>query len=338
MRTEDDLRAALTALERHAPAAARVLSGSKRRSSHGLRSPRTVGWLAGIATAAALAGAVTTVTVTGGNSGTIPNESVSSPSGTTNITMLRAKLLAALSNTSDIVYEQGYTTNTGDAPMVQEFWYYPWQPAAGQQVHTRSLTYSTDGKLHQDVGETYVMPAPSSKSCGPPGWSLAHGDRISVDYVAKTWSDMKRDKILIEPRESPAELIKDTPTEHWTVRHTTLDGRAALELTTKGTVEDNSWDTNLWFDASTYLPLREVTSFGPKNIRTNATFNYQYLPASAANLAKVTPPIPSGFKQVAGSQVPATGPCISSKGEIWVTTPGATLAPSSVPVARPSSR
>ncbi len=41
MPTEDDLRAALTSLERHAPAAARVLPGrsTRRRSRSGLRSP-----------------------------------------------------------------------------------------------------------------------------------------------------------------------------------------------------------------------------------------------------------------------------------------------------------
>jgi hypothetical protein len=314
MPTEDDLRAALTSLERHAPAAARVLAGlDGRRPRRRPRSPKAVGWLAGIAAAAALAGAVTAVTVTGGASRTSsPNGSVASQSGATNLVALQAKLLAALSSNSDMVYEQGYTTNTGDAPIVQEFWYYPGQPAAGQQVRTRSLTYSTDGKLHQDVEEIYAMPASSSK-CGATPDLVAQGERISVDYVAKTWSDLKPARLLIEPTQSPAQLVKDTPTEHWTVLHTTLDGRAALELTAKGAAGDNSWDDNLWFDASTYLPLREVTSFGPKNIRTSATFDYQYLPATPANLAKLTPPNPAGFRQVAGEQVPETSPCFGSE-------------------------
>jgi hypothetical protein len=333
MPTEDDLRAAFTSLERHAPAAARVLPGSTR-PRRVLRSPLATRWLAGITTAAALVGLVTALTLPGGTSGTIPKGGVTSPPGATNVTTLRAKLLAALSSTSDIAYMQTWTTNTGVAPIVQEFWTYPAQPAPGQQVHTRSLMYSTDGKQHEDVGETYVMPTPSSKSCGPPGWLAAQGDYISVDYVDKTWFDNKHDTLLIGPPQNPAELIKDTG-EHWTVRHTTLDGRAALELSAGSTAGDNPWDDHLWFDASTYLPLREVTSFGPKNIRTSATFNYQYLPPTAANLAKLTPPTPSGFRQIPGEQVPAGGPCIpSSKGSVEITpNPHATLTLAPSPTA-----
>ena len=327
MRTEDDLRTALTALERHAPDAARVLPGTeRRRSGRGLRSPRTIRLLSGIATTAALAGVVTALTLPGGTHKAIPNGGVA-PSAPITKTTLEAKLLAALSSNSDIVYETGWTTNTGVAPITQKFWFYPWLPTAGQRVRTRELTDSTDGKVHTDVGTTYVMPAPSSKSCGLPGWHTAQGDYIFVDYAAKTWFDNKHDTLLIGPPRSPAELIKDTG-EHWTISHTTLDGRPALELTTKGTAGDNSWDTSLWFDAGTYLPLREVTSFGPKNIRTSATFSYQYLPPTAANLAQLMPPIPSGFRQVHAEQVPASGPCIPpAKGiiEITPTNPRATL-------------
>jgi hypothetical protein len=308
--------------DRAAPAAAQELPGlDGSRLRRRMRSPKATGRLAGIATAAALAGAVTAVTVTGCTSGTIPNDGVPSSLGATNVITLRAKLLAALSNTTDIVYV-GWTSSTVGAPTLwSESWSYPWQPAAGQQVRIRTLQSGTDGKIEADIGETYLMPAPSSKSGG---MLFTKGENITVEYVTKTWMDQKHETLSVETPQSPAELIKDTPTQRWTVRHTTLNGRAALELTTKDAVEDNSvgddsGDTNLWFDASTYLPLREVNIFGTKNILGSATYEYQYLSATPANLAKLKPPIPAGFKQVAefnqlfGEQFAASGPCIGSK-------------------------
>lgn len=119
MRTEDDLRAALTELERHAPAAARVLPVS-RRSRRGLRSPLAIRWLAGITATAALASLVAALTLPAGTSSIIPNGGVSSPSGTDKDTTLKARLLAAFSAASgEIAYTR--TTNTsGRRGVIQE--------------------------------------------------------------------------------------------------------------------------------------------------------------------------------------------------------------------------
>ena len=126
------------------------------------------------------------------------------------MTMLRAKLLAALSNTcNEIVYDAGLHHQTRAMRRTvacTEFWYYPWQPAAGQQVRTRSLTYSTDGKLHKDVGDQLRDARAFVEELRPSrlrAWPM--GERISVDYVAKTWSDVKDTPVmLIEPPGEPA--------------------------------------------------------------------------------------------------------------------------------------
>jgi len=60
----------------------------------------------------------------------------------------------------------------------------------------------------------------------------------------------------------------------------------------------------LLVDARTYLPLRTVISKGASVRR----YDYQYLPATAANLAKLTAPIPHGFRQTAQPVTPKNAP------------------------------
>jgi len=311
MPTEDDLRTALTSLERHAPAAARVLPGTARRTSHGLRSPQAIRWAAGIATTAALAGVVTALILPGGTSGTTQNGGGTSQAPLAKAT-LQARLLAALSAPSNkIVYTQGRFWSTGSgwthtdmSPDITATWVYPWQPHTGQQVRSRSIFYSLDGQFHTDGSVSYVMPGPGSALSGPAiGAFRATGEQISVDYVGKTWSDTKNSPLTIDNVDNPALIANDLKSKQWTARDTTLNGRAAIELTLKDKVVQgkstvNSWIEYLWIDASTYLPLRDTETFGPPNMVSHGITEWQYLPATPANLAKLTPPIPSGFKRV----------------------------------------
>jgi hypothetical protein len=299
VRTEDDLRTALTALERHAPAAARVLPGSKRHSSHGLRSAKAVRWLALTATAAALAAVVTVLTLSAASTRNGQNEGVTSPSSPANAT-LRAELLAAFSAAGDeIVYMSSTSLSTGESPIVTESWSYPSRPSPGQLVRRRDLTFNLSGTLHSDVEDTFVMPAPGTSLS--PGVIITKGERIFVDYVGKTWSDQKDIPLIDDNPNSSALITYDIKTAHWTVRRTTLNGRAALELSWKEAQKGNSSTIYLWVDAATYLPVRETDTFGPAGMITSATLNYEYLPATSANLSQLTPPIPAGFKRVSGS-------------------------------------
>jgi hypothetical protein len=129
--------------------------------------------------------------------------------------------------------------------------------------------------------------------------------------------------------------------KQWTARTTTLNGQAAIELTLKdrvlrGKSTVNSWIEYLWVDASTYLPLHDVTTFGPPGGTTDAVEDFQYLPATPANLAKLTPPIPAGFRQVTPPSPPKwakpAGPLHSISPN--QTPPSAVLAPSVSPAPR----
>jgi len=79
-----------------------------------------------------------------------------------------------------------------------------------------------------------------------------------------------------------------------------VDGRRAIEF---HAVElgDNAtlWlriNATLWVDAATYLPLRLISAASLRHGYTDtSTIDYQLLPATPANLAKLTPPIPVGF-------------------------------------------
>jgi hypothetical protein len=343
MRTEDDLRAALTALERHAPAAARVLPGSKRRrSGHGLRSPRTIRLLSVATTTAALAGVVTALILPNGANKAIPNGGVASSAPLTKAT-LQAKLLAAFSGIgNEIVYMHGTFQTTGlphtdPSPATDDVWYYPGQPSAGQQVRARTRSVQA-GFGSTDTGVSFVEPAPQASPL-PPGAVQVKGERISVDYLAKTWSDVKDTPVMFQPPYNPALIASYFQSKQWSARNTTWNSRPAIELTLKevdlkGKTTVNSWTEYLWVDASTYLPLHDVTTFGPPGGTTHAVEDFQYLPTTPANLAKLTPPRPAGFKQVTPPKMNGVNDKIA--GSANNTSPRPSPAPSNSPAPAPS--
>jgi outer membrane lipoprotein-sorting protein len=310
VRTEDDLRTALTTLERHAPAAARVLPGSSRRARHGLRSPLSARWLAGITTAAALAGAVTALTLPGGTERTIQNGGVASPSATTGTTA-KAKLLAAFSAASgDIAHTRTTQVNTSPDVLTDsgESWIYPWQASIGQQVHNRQVRLGSDGTPVLDRELIYNLPAPPTPSAPQPLGTK--GSMITVNYKTKTWSEESGgvcDACQLTPTylANLTELIKDNDFKE--VGRTTVDGRRAIEFHAVELGDHATlWlrvNSTLWVDAATYLPLRLTSAESLRHGYTDTTtIDYQLLPATPANLAKLTPPVPAGFRKVADAQ------------------------------------
>lgn len=295
MRTEDDLRTALTALERHAPAAARVLPGSGRPVSRGLRSPQATRWLAGVTMAAALAGVVMALILPGGTPGTIKNGGATSP-GTPAMATLRAKLLAAISSArGDIVYWSSTSRSPGAPPIRSEKWAYPSQPGPGQLVRTRTVVFNNSGTPYEEWRYAFAMPAEANGSLG--NTNGIKGEQIVLYYDSKSWYDQKDSAIMSNIPNGAARVVALIRTKHWAVSKTTLNGRAALEL--YSTAGDNS-TYRLWADASTYLPLRETDTVpGPSGKIDTLTTDYEYLPATSANLAQLTPPIPAGFTKVA---------------------------------------
>jgi len=326
VRTEDDLRGALTSLERHAPAADRVLPRSARPARRGhsrpaLRSPKAIGWLAGVTAAAALAGVAMALTLPAAPNRTIPNGPAASPGHAAAPATLRTKLLAAFSAASgEIVYED--STFHGGTTWTQKNWYYPWQATTGQQVRSRQLILNSDGTPYQDVEDIYTMPASGTIPPGLPaatvkklkthmlvGVVAATGEIIDVEYGNRTWSDQKDHVLLDSDPASPRIVLYDIQHENWTVvGHTKLNGHNAIELSWA----DAGATSYLWVDASSYLPLREIVNVpvgGPgKMITTTDQTDYQLLPPTPANLAQLTTPIPAGFTQTATQVLPTSGP------------------------------
>jgi hypothetical protein len=324
VRTEDDLRAALASLERHAPHPARVLPSRQATPHRGLRSPKGLRWIAGGTAAAALAGVVTVLTVPGGvTSGHIPNGHVAPARTSAAPRTLRAKLLAAFAAASgQIVYEHSTWTVGGSGATAMDSWYYPWQARQGQLVRSRRLSLNANGTPFQDVADIYRMPAPGSVPAGAPpavraklkspllsGVVAAFGEIIDVEYGNRTWSDQKHHLLLDDDPGAPVELAHEVGVRDWTVVGTSrLDGRRAIELTWPVAPGSRSY---LWVDASSYLPLREESSFqegSPGNwVTATVRDDYQLLTATQANLAKLTPPIPAGFRQTANQVLPSSG-------------------------------
>lgn len=299
MRTEDDLRAALTALERHAPAAARVLPGAPGRTARGLRSPRTIRWAAGIATAAAVAGMVTALTLPGGTSGTSEKKSGVVSSAPITTATLQAKLTAAFSSALDeVAVEHATYRVNSEVPVTHETWSYPLQPGVGQQVRIRDIaTRQGGGTFHTDTGESYLMPPVPKTS-----FMQAKSEVTTVLYPGKVWLQQQFPSLAVTPPVGRELIANLPPLGKWTAHNTTLNGRPAIEFTLHTTSKAGnikSWDIDdIWVDASTYLPLRETFEIGSTGFDTVGTSDYEYLPATPANLAKLTPPIPAGFKRL----------------------------------------
>jgi hypothetical protein len=73
-----------------------------------------------------------------------------------------------------------------------------------------------------------------------------------------------------------------------------IDGTEAIELTSP---PGSPISETIWISPGTYLPLRVVVSIpGPPLIQETADITW--LPPTAQNLAKLTVPIPAGFRRV----------------------------------------
>jgi hypothetical protein len=184
------------------------------------------------------------------------------------------------------------------------------------------VVLNAHGTPFQDIESLFVMPAPGSappagmpglaeKEKRVPGMLVATGEIIDVEYGTQTWSDQKDQAIFPD---DPAALRNEIASGHWTAaRPADLDGRKAIEVTWQkahnGTV---LLTTHFWFDARTYLPLREESSYligSPGHYRV-ATMrgDFELLPATTANLAQLKPVIPSGFRKTSTVEMPSKTP------------------------------
>ncbi|HTZ29011.1 MAG TPA: hypothetical protein VMC83_33730 [Streptosporangiaceae bacterium] len=79
-------------------------------------------------------------------------------------------------------------------------------------------------------------------------------------------------------------------------RHAAIHGRTAIEISAQAIP---TLRVLLWVDTRTYLPPRMVKlDSGATNYpETRKVYDYQFLPASPVNLAKLTLTIPHGYQK-----------------------------------------
>jgi hypothetical protein len=87
----------------------------------------------------------------------------------------------------------------------------------------------------------------------------------------------------------------------------TVNGVRAIVLDRAPAVSAHGMKERLWVNAQTYLPVRAVVQEVPgrypmpePGVLYRTTTDFQWLPPTQANLAKVALPIPAGFHQVPG--------------------------------------
>ena len=110
---------------------------------------------------------------------------------------------------------------------------------------------------------------------------------------------------MTNPRQFAAWLHAEVSCRQLTVGGTAIvDGVSAVKLTSKNT---GNATLTYWLNPTTYLPVR-VTVTGPPGLLSQD--DLQWLPPTAANLAKVSLPVPpAGFTQVPANGCIAAGTC-----------------------------
>ena len=310
-----DLLTARERLSRHTPPTAATV----RRSPARKLVPATI--------AAVAAGSIATAAVVATNTNRVRSASPSSSSATTQsrpnpITTIRMRAVAALVASGDeILHTRTVTTDPGGTTCVQDIWTTPAQPVAGQLLRERNLIVC-DGQLTQDVEMIVAAPDPGPAlqyplklSAGPGQERLVNGHKwetdgelIEVDGASHTWSDLKSTRLLPPvPAEDGAAVRAELANQTYAiVGHATIDGRDTLELrrTDLPAVADT-----VWVDATSYLPVRSRLSapVGDGSVTTTSTVDYDFLPATPANLALLTPIVPPGYTQTAAPPTNAHG-------------------------------
>ena len=323
VRTEDDVRTALIALEDRAPSAETVLravreAGARRRPGLAriLRSPRSPRWpqlVMGVATAAALAGLTIALLPAGAPSGSRGTRPGRATPGLPSATVLgRAMLTASTAATGDILYTTQTGINRGVIVDIYRDWHWPANPVPGQQAHWREAVFLRMSRTKpllpdQDMGFTYTVPHgnPDSERAGS-----AYGRMTVVCYAGTgqtscgfrngkappgTWSE--HTGTFLNPEAgtgdlSPAGLAKGIAKGQWRVTgRTTISGQPAIKLTETRTGVYQPLPTVLWVNARTHLPIRMNNGAAP----IWAQFEWHYLKPTAANMALLRVPVPPGY-------------------------------------------
>lgn len=232
-------------------------------------------------------------------------------------------------HSGDIMYATRTTQQIDGPKESQQIWTYPAMPVPGQRIRVRLFDYQ-HGKPVWDAESIYVAGPQSDRLVRPTTGGPRVAEIIDVQYATRTWSRLRSPAPLVADNLSPGMIRQQIASGGFTVAGTVhLQGRPAVELTWSRRLGPRMViTTRLWVDARTYLPLRSVdtqwvgaSGQHPIQMQVNGkrvaagrhlalftdTTEYHMLPATPANLALLTPPIPAGFARTACS--PQFAPC-----------------------------
>jgi hypothetical protein len=304
MPTEEDLRIAFRAMERHTPDTADVLRtvyDHPRRSARSWRlpplAPRRHVLRAGLALGAA--GAVTAVAVIAAVA-----HGPATKTASLGVPALRTRLLAAMDTTSgDVLYAHGGLAPGGGT------WQFPAYPRPGQEVHFRILGLGSDGTVFKDGEYSFTMPsgndgAGSYTSDLDQGGLQLSGTIMAVNHFSHVWGEWHAKFVLGFPLDAAGIRAEIAHGQFKVVGPAELHGRKAVELEINVPPNNEApphvTAARLWVDATTYLPMRQYLrmSDGQQNVT-----DYAFLPPTAENLAKLRPEIPAGYTRASRAQV-----------------------------------
>jgi hypothetical protein len=191
------------------------------------------------------------------------------------------------------------TVSTSGGPSVArgvvQYWWWPAKPVPGQQVHL--LTVDNGGR----TAVTFTEPASSSDSFL---LQPIPASGLAVDPASKTWRPISQYTYGGVVAETSRNLLDEsymraTYLAHGKVinGHAAIDGHIAIEISVPAIPTPH---VLLWVDTQTYLPLRQVKlGSGVTNYpETRKVYDYQFLPATPANLATLTLTVPRGYTKV----------------------------------------
>jgi hypothetical protein len=203
-------------------------------------------------------------------------------------------ILTAVSTASgDILYFRQSSEGTGPAVGVQE-WFWPSQPVPGRPVHmlvVEPAGVEIETAFTAASGDQYT----AGKNTGP----AITGTAVTVDHQARTWSIQRSATVLPKlPTVTSLVLLREQIAAHlWTVLGPTkLAGQSAIELITTR-AGANGLREYLWVSARSYLPMRLVKQ-NWSGAGSTLRYDFQFLPATPAALATLTPAVPPGYERV----------------------------------------
>lgn len=320
--TEDELRAALPMLERHAPSAEAVLQAV--RDSGGRRA-RALPWtlrargsarrrMLVLSITAAAAAAAVTIAVLPGGSASHParlQPGHASGGGSASAAAVGKAMLAAFGAAQDDILHSTQTgIHDGAVADIYQDWSWPAQPVTGRltrwrEKFTERISQTRPLKLTEDDSFVYTTPRGGANTAygqltvvcyaGTGQTGCGYGN---TDTPAGTWS-LHRGR-FINPNPglddlSPAALARGIINGQWRVTgRTRLHGRQAIKLTETRAGSYQPLPTVLWVDARTHLPLRMINGAG----KSWSQSDWSYLKPTAASRALLQVPIPAGYPRV----------------------------------------